>query len=307
MDLCRAASARSGFVGNPIGTVTRVDQARAVTARRSDGHILAPALATPVLAKSPCFGGAPEVIYRGEISRRRHNNVAHMIYRAGWAGLAVAAVGAIACSSSHERPADAATDVVYAPRDHNPDYMYPEAGPPSPLGTPLPATDEGQWSWIDFPDTHCRDGSSTGLGLNMSTSSPNVMVFLDQGGACFNADTCAFNLSAFGASDFVPQGQGIFNRSDPDNPVRDWSFVFIPYCSGDVHAGNRSDGSVESVGPQQFLGYSNLDAFLSRIVPTFAGARQVLFAGSSADGFGVLLNADHVARWFCPRPRDGAQ
>jgi Pectinacetylesterase len=236
------------------------------------------------------------------MSRRRQDNVRTMIHRAGSAWLAVAALGALACSSSRGRGADAATDVVYAPRDHNPDYMYPEAGPPSPLGTPLPATDEGQWSWIDFPDTHCRDGSSTGLALNMSTSSPNVMVFLDQGGACFNADTCAFNLSAFGASDFVPQGQGIFNRTDPDNPMRDWSFVFIPYCSGDVHAGNRSDGSVESVGPQQFLGYSNLDAFLSRIVPTFASARQVLFAGSSAGGFGVLLNADHVARWFAPVP-----
>ena len=28
----------------------------------------------------------------------------------------------------------------------------------------------------------------------------------------------------------------------------------------------------------------------------------MLFAGSSAGGFGVLLNADHVARWFAPIP-----
>jgi hypothetical protein len=100
----------------------------------------------------------------------------------------------------------------------------------------------------------------------------------------------------------VPQAQGIFNRDDPDNPLRTWNFVFVPYCSGDVHAGNRSDGAVDGGGPQQFFGYRNLDAFLSRIVPTFAGARQVLLAGSSAGGFGVLLNADHVARWFAPVP-----
>jgi hypothetical protein len=225
-----------------------------------------------------------------------------MVGRTGFAWLGIAAVGALACSSSHDARSDAAVDVVYTPRDHDPDTAYAEAGPPGQLGTPLPAGVEGQWNWTDFPDAHCRDGSSTGLGLNPSTASPNVMVFLDQGGACFNADTCAFNNSAFGGADFVPQVQGIFNRDDPDNPVRTWSFVFIPYCSGDVHAGNRSDGAVDGGSPQQFLGYRNLDAFLSRIVPTFAGAQQVLFAGSSAGGFGVLLNADHVARWFAPVP-----
>jgi Pectinacetylesterase len=212
------------------------------------------------------------------------------------------ALSVVGCSSSHQDRRDAASDAVYTARDHDPGYMYPDAGPPGPLGTPLPATTEGEWSWVDFPDTRCRDGSPTGLAVNLSTTSPNVMVFLDQGGACFNPATCPFNLAAANATNFVPQLQGIFNRNDPDNPVRTWSFVFVPYCTGDVHAGNRADGSIEGVGGQQFLGYANLDAFLSRIVPTFAGARQVLFAGSSAGGFGVLLNSDHVARWFAPVP-----
>jgi hypothetical protein len=192
--------------------------------------------------------------------------------------------------------------VLYSVVDHNPDYAYGEAGPPAALGSPLPTTGEGQWSWIPFPETRCRDGSATGLGFNFSSASPNVMVFLDQGGSCFNLITCIPNTAAYGADTFMPPTGGIFNRDDPDNPVRDWSFVFVPYCSGDVHAGNRPDGSVDGIGAQQFLGYKNLDAFLSRIVPTFAGARQVLLAGSSAGGFGVLLNGDHVAKWFAPIP-----
>jgi hypothetical protein len=215
---------------------------------------------------------------------------------------ALAAAGGGGCSSSGAGGNDAATDAVYTAREHDPDTAYGEAGPPAPLGTPLPETPEGQWTWVAFTDTRCRDGSATGLAVNMSTASPNVMVFLDQGGACFNTSTCGFNRSSFGAADLMPQTQGIFRRSDPDNPVRDWSYVFVPYCSGDVHAGRRPDSTVEGVGPQQFMGHSNLDAFLSRIVPTFAGAQQVLFAGSSAGGFGVLLNADHVARWFAPIP-----
>ncbi|HXJ19224.1 MAG TPA: pectin acetylesterase-family hydrolase [Polyangia bacterium] len=217
--------------------------------------------------------------------------------------VALAAVGVAACSSPHASGTDGAMDaVVYVARDHNPDTVYADAGPPAALGTPLPMTDEGQWDWIDFPETRCRDGSATGLAVNFSSASPNVMVFLDQGGSCFNLATCILNDSAFGEDDFIPQTEGVFNRSDPDNPVRDWSYVFIPYCSGDVHAGKQPDGAVDGVGPQQFMGYTNLDAFLSRVVPTFAGARQVLFAGSSAGGFGVLLNADHVAQWFAPIP-----
>jgi hypothetical protein len=216
--------------------------------------------------------------------------------------LTLAMIGAGACSSSSARGTDAAVDVVYSPRDRDPDRAYGEAGPPAALGMPLAATADRQWSWVAFPDARCRDGSTTGLALNTSTASPNVVVFLDQGGACFNPTTCPLNASAFGRANFVAQTQGMFNRDDPDNPVRDWSFAFVPYCTGDVHAGKRPDGAIDGVGPQHFVGHSNLDAFLSRIVPTFAGAQQVLFAGSSAGGFGVLLNADHVARWFAPIP-----
>jgi hypothetical protein len=81
--------------------------------------------------------------------------------------------------------------------------------------------------------------------------------------------------------------------------VRDYSFVFIPYCTGDVHAGNNPSGNVPGVtGTQQFVGYRNLDVFLKRLVPTFARATQVLLTGSSAGGFGALMNAHHVARAF---------
>jgi hypothetical protein len=231
----------------------------------------------------------------------------------GVVALALIAGAAAACSSDHGTAgADAAVDgpvqLDVAPRDRNGDHAYPDAAPPGALGAPLQGS-EGAWTWIDFPDSRCRDGSSTGLGLNLSHASPNVMVFLDQGGACFDSRLCPFNASSYGASDFatgMSEGifsEGVFNRADPDNPLRLWSFVFIPYCTGDVHSGNNPSGSVDGVaGTQQFVGYKNLDAFLARVVPTFSGAQQALFAGSSAGGFGVLLNADHAARWFAPTP-----
>jgi hypothetical protein len=223
-----------------------------------------------------------------------------------------------ACSSHAASGVDAATDGPAATdglasaadvhldvtaRDRSGEHAYADAAPPGALGTPLPKGAVGVWNWINFADSRCRDGSSTGLGLNIG-SSRNVMVFLDQGGACFDSSVCLFNAASYGAAEFGGgMSQGIFNRADPDNPLRDYNFVFIPYCTGDVHSGNNPSGSLDGVdGPQQFVGYKNLDVFLARVVPTFPDASQVLFVGSSAGGFGVLLNADHAARWFAPIP-----
>ena len=90
----------------------------------------------------------------------------------------------------------------------------------------------------------CRDGSSTGFGINPSNASKKLMIFLEGGGACFNAVTCLVNPSAFSGNNYTGSSAGIFNRADIANPVKDWNFVDVPYCTGDVHAGNNPNGSV---------------------------------------------------------------
>jgi len=90
-----------------------------------------------------------------------------------------------------------------------------------------------------------------------------------------------------------------------ENPVRDWNAIYVPYCTGDVHGGDGEGVDVPGLGNpkgQEFVGYENIDRFLSRIVPTFAGATDVLLTGVSAGGFGAALNYDRVARAFCPVP-----
>lgn len=159
------------------------------------------------------------------------------------------------------------------------------------------------WQWVPFADAFCRDGTTTGIGVSPSPGSTKLLFFLDQGGACFNATTCQANASHFGASDFqalLANGTpGIFNRSDPANPVADWNMVYVPYCTGDVHAGNQPNGVVPGVsGTQAFVGYANVGAYLARVIPTFPGLDQVLLAGQSAGGFGAMANYLRVARAF---------
>ena len=50
-----------------------------------------------------------------------------------------------------------------------------------------------KWTWVPVPGSHCRDGSATGFGINVNPASKNLMIFLEGGGACFNALTCGMN------------------------------------------------------------------------------------------------------------------
>jgi len=173
-------------------------------------------------------------------------------------------------------------------------------GGTSPAGAPITAP-ALTWTWVDFPDAKCRDGSSTGIGVSLNPASTDLVIYLQGGGACFNAETCAKNPSHFDAASFAKLGAGgIADRSKAENPVRDFNMFFVPYCTGDIHVGNRPNGGGAAGVPanQRFVGYTNLSEYLSRIVPTVKGATRVLLTGESAGGFGSLLNYVHVQNAF---------
>jgi hypothetical protein len=168
-----------------------------------------------------------------------------------------------------------------------------ESKPPfEATGMPLMAP-ENTWTWIEFDDTTCRAGGKAGISVNLNSASKNVAIYLEGGGACFDAQTCGSNPDSVGQQ--MPGNAGIFARSRDENPIKDWNMIYVPYCTGDVHTGTKDDGQVEGVtGTQHFMGRSNLKSFLNRIVPTFKDAEQVLLTGASAGGFGAASNGVFV-------------
>lgn len=180
----------------------------------------------------------------------------------------------------------------------------PDAGETTPTadaGPPAFPVAEREWSWMPVEGTRCMDGSATGMGLNLDGASDQVLIYLEGGGACFNGFTCSgvAHPNGFGAADLESVARevgdrGIFDRSDPDNPFRDWNFVFLPYCSGDIFAGAAEQG----VGGRVQVGYENVGATLDALVPAFAKARRVVLTGSSAGGFGALYNYDRTQQAF---------
>jgi hypothetical protein len=119
------------------------------------------------------------------------------------------------------------------------------------------------------------------------------------GGACWDETTCYQVRSAshieggYDASEFEVDkallSGSIFNRNDGENPFRNDSFVFVPYCTGDVHAGNNPNANYGG-RITRHVGYQNVTAFLTRIVPTFTTVNRVILSGSSAGGYGALSN-----------------
>jgi hypothetical protein len=93
--------------------------------------------------------------------------------------------------------------------------------------------------------------------------------------------------------------QGVFNTQNPSNPVARWNHVYVPYCTGDLHGGDRENAVVPGVpGTQQFVGHRNLHNILKRVAREFKDAEDVALIGASAGGFGVLINYPQVVEAF---------
>lgn len=175
-------------------------------------------------------------------------------------------------------------------------------------GPPIEAPPD-TWTWIPVPEARCRDGSSTGIGVRMHPGATQLAIYMEGGGACFHDASCAINdvLASFDGSAFdswvgATGSSGIFDTTRDDNPLRGWNMVYVPYCTGDVHAGAREHVDVPgATAPkdQMFVGYTNVAYYLQRLVPTFAGSTHVLVTGISAGGFGAAFNYDRIAQAFC--------
>jgi hypothetical protein len=261
---------------------------------------------------------APAVAAGGSTSLPNDASVPRSGSGAGAGGMSSAGGAKAAGAGGVDAPNTAAGSFInLAPPMGAPlDDMGKTLTPPPPTG----------WTYYEIAGSMCRDGSAAGFFLHRG-SAPKLMIFLEGGGACMNDHLCAFNQKnvnesfagdgltllnstlgtvadrqqpgVFSQQDHKGSPAGLFELDNPMNPMKDWSEIYVPYCSGDVHFGTKKDGSVKGLSGQQFMGYSNMKLFISRIVPTFAGKlERVILAGSSAGSLGALLNYSMVQDSF---------
>jgi Pectinacetylesterase len=228
-------------------------------------------------------------------------------------------------SDSGVKDAGMDTGPAPMPEASTPDTGVADAGPDAnrPPPAPLPTgKKEGEWTYVEPAGALCRDGSQAGYFYRKGDD--NLMIFLNGSGACTDSFFCGItpkNVNeSFTAETFFAAGGNLLAGPDPSrqsppnegvlkrdsrNPVGSWSMIFVPYCTGDVHAGSKPNATVAGItGQQQFVGYTNLGLYLKSIGPSFPDTQRVLLAGTGAGGFGALLNMERVQDFFTPQ---GAQ
>jgi hypothetical protein len=146
-------------------------------------------------------------------------------------------------------------------------------------------------------DCQCSDGSEFSFWVRKANPE-KVVLFFQGGGACFSADTCAPGSDAYkattGPGDDPTSWDGVFDFSDERNPFGDYSVVFVPYCTADVHIGNATTEYAPGVVVQH-KGYVNGTAALDHLAATFPGATEVVVTGESAGSVPSPLYAGLVA------------
>ncbi|QQR97267.1 MAG: hypothetical protein IPK18_10340 [Sphingobacteriales bacterium] len=163
----------------------------------------------------------------------------------------------------------------------------------------------GSVNWFDIDGMMCRDGSNTGIGFRVG-SKKKLAIYINGGGACFNDATCASNPKSFSEEewDYLHQEykhRGIFDASNPKNPIKDFSMVFIPYCTGDVHSGTKTVGfALDVADTQRYVGALNFKKVIDFIEPYYQynEVEEILLFGMSAGGYGVYVNFLEVVNRF---------
>lgn len=202
-----------------------------------------------------------------------------------------------------------------------------------------------RWTWVPVDGSQCASGSRAGFAINPQEGAKELFVFLQGGGACWNQGTCVPSLLSFGPlcdygglclvdsaggtrptsswvthpDPFPADGGGalqdelasitsslVFDRSAPGNPFRNATFVFVPYCTGDLHAGASErtyQYKYQLLDAPAFYtihhaGAANMAAYLTRLAALVPNVERVWLTGASAGGYGATLNLPRVQSAF---------
>ena len=141
-------------------------------------------------------------------------------------------------------------------------------------------------------------------------TSDRLLIYFQGGGACYDLASC-FGLRPYDATvgddddPGLPGREGILDLSNPDNPFRDYDIVFVPYCTGDFHLGDRVvTWDVEGGGQatMRFEGATNARAVLAWVYAHFRAPESVFVSGCSAGAVGSAYHAPAIMRRYAGVP-----
>ena len=149
-------------------------------------------------------------------------------------------------------------------------------------------------------DTMCSRGDPFSFYVHPGTVN-RVVIEFEGGGACWDASTCAVGSDSF--EDVIAEDtltgtlEGIVDHEHPDNPFKDWWHVYVPYCTGDLHMGDKTTLH-ESQGQDsvtiEHRGSVNAGVAVDWVYENLPDPERILVTGCSAGGYGSLAWAPYV-------------
>ncbi len=179
---------------------------------------------------------------------------------------------------------------------------------PEPILNP-PRDSYRTWEKIEIPGTKCGNDSQYKLFVNFSDKSDNLAVVLEPGGACWDYDSCTGKDGVRGAAnvDGIPDDHYVLgevispflNRDAEESPTTDWNLVYVPYCTGDVHTGNKLATYHDDTGANPDItfdhdGHADMMQIVAWLDGQFTHVPKLLVTGCSAGGVGALVDYHYL-------------
>lgn len=193
----------------------------------------------------------------------------------------------------------------------------PDRARPEAVRTDRPAETPSESRWTTVRpggETACAGDSEYRFFVRRADPE-RLLIFFDGGGACWSAETCDPDEDPRIHRNVVPSddparreaiySDGIFDLENPENPFADHSMVVVPYCTRDVHLGDREatytleDGEGEGrTFTIPHRGQANAGAALDWVHANVERPEQIFVAGLSAGAVGLPFHADRMARHY---------
>ena len=197
----------------------------------------------------------------------------------------------------------------------------PSSTTTAPQETPKDESLQTPWeTHVLGEDCMCADGSEYRIRTRIADPT-KVVISMSGGGLCWDAATCdpetglaprslgprmdpPANVDSGADSSEAanePEAQnedssgggGINDFDNPANPLRDWSFVSVPYCTADMFLGDKRTDYGDFV--IEHRGFRNAKAVINHVVDNFESLETLLITGSSAGGSASPLLAGLAA------------
>ncbi len=192
------------------------------------------------------------------------------------------------------------------------------AGPPA-------EADADRWELIEGKagQTACAldDKGESTFGFYFRQGDPDKLaIFFDGGGACWDPNTCLL-APTYDSEIDKPEAVAAFGgigKVSERNPINDYTQVFIPYCTGDLHTGSSDQDytliirneAQQDIGARtetvRHRGADNVAFVLNWLRKHYKkdfgyAPREVFLSGASAGGYGVLYHMPAIAEmlpWY---------